>query len=154
MEENTCCFFGHRKIEITTELRKKLYDIIENLIIKESVNTFLFGSKSQFNDLCYNIVCDLKEKFPYIKRIYVRAEFPYINDDYKSYLLQSYEETYFPKAVINAGKLVYVKRNYEMINKSKFCIVYFNKNYPQPKSGTKLAYNYAISKQKIIINVF
>lgn len=154
MVENTCCFLGHRKIKITTELRKKLYDIIENLITKENVNTFLFGSKSQFNDLCYNIICDLKEKFSYIKRIYIRAEFPYINDDYKSYLLQSYEETYFPNAVINAGKLVYVKRNYEMINKSKFCIVYFNKNSSQPKSGTKLAYNYAISKQRIIINVF
>lgn len=39
----------------------------------------------------------VKEEYPDIKRIYVRAEFPYINDDYKNYLLKSYEDTYYPE---------------------------------------------------------
>lgn len=42
-----CCFLGHRKIELTMELRDKLYNIIEMLIIKNNVIYFLFGSKSQ-----------------------------------------------------------------------------------------------------------
>lgn len=52
MKERTCCFIGHRKIEETSELRAELYDIIEKLIAYEKVDTFLFGSKSRFNDLC------------------------------------------------------------------------------------------------------
>ncbi len=157
MCKNTCCFFGHRKIEITNELRKKLYNIIEKLILEESVDTFLFGSKSQFNDLCYQIICELKASYPYIKRIYVRAKFPYINDDYRAYLLQKYEETYYPDNMIKAGKSVYVERNCEMINKSRFCIIYFDKNYSLPrqkKSGTKIACDYAMKKQRRIINLF
>ena len=54
-----------------------------------------------------------------------------------------------------------------MINKSDFCVVYYDKNYQpprrksnnrdspyyQPKSGTGVAYNYAMKKKKIIINI-
>ena len=45
-KEKTCCFFGHRKINETEELKNRLYEIIENLIVNEKVDTFLFGSKS------------------------------------------------------------------------------------------------------------
>lgn len=40
-----CCFFGHRKIDETLELRNLLYETIESLIINHGVRTFLFGSK-------------------------------------------------------------------------------------------------------------
>ncbi len=154
MYNNACCFFGHRKIEITNTLIKKLYNTLEKHIVEKQVNTFLFGSKSQFDVLCYQIVSELKEKYNFIKRVYVRAEFPHINDDYASYLLEYYEDSYFPNNIIKAGRAIYIERNYEMINKSKFCLIYFNDNYVLSKSGTKLAYNYAIRKQRVIINMF
>lgn len=72
--ENTSCFFGHRTINETAELKSKLIEIIEKLIVDEKVDTFLFGSRSDFDDLCYDIITQLKEKYPHIKRIYVRAE--------------------------------------------------------------------------------
>ncbi len=162
MKEATCCFIGHRKIKESKELSRKLYSSIESLILNEKVDTFLFGSKSQFNDLCYKIVTVLKEKYPYIKRIYVRAEFPYIDDKYKNYLLTRYEHTYFPEKIKNAGKATYIERNYEMIDKSGFCVIYYNKNYsPQKKgelyriskSGTQLAYAYAEKKCLWVKNV-
>ena len=67
-----------------------------------------------------------------------------------------------------AGKASYVERNQEMINKSEFCVVYYDEKYLppqrknsrrdlfdyQPKSGTAVAYNYAVRKKKEIINVF
>ncbi len=166
--ERNCCFLGHRKIEITNELREFLFCTIKRLIEEENIDTFLFGSKSQFNDLCYETVSELRKNHPYIKRIYVRAQFPYINSDYLSYLTERYEETYFPNNILKAGKSSYVERNYEMINKSKFCIFYLNDNYSppkrkksnkdithyQPRSGTKIAYDYALKKHKAIINVF
>ncbi len=165
---NTCCFFGHRKIEITDELRKKLRNVIEKLIVEENTDTFLFGCNSQFDDLCHEITSELKICYPYVKRIYVRAKFPDIDDKYKSYLLESYEETYYPDNILKAGKAAYIKRNQEMIDKSNFCIIYFNENYmvskrnkktlelynKLTKSGTKIAYDYASKKEKTIINIF
>lgn len=103
MEKNTCCFLGHRKIGITNELRTKLHTIIEKLMIEENIDTFLFGSKSQFDDLCYQIISELKADYPYIKRIYVRAQCPYIDNNDRNYLLQSYEETYYPNHMLKAG---------------------------------------------------
>ena len=153
MLENTCCFIGHREINVTDELKEKLCVLIEHLITEESIDTFLFGSKSQFDDLCYDIVTEIKKKHPHIKRIFVRAEYPYIDESYKAYLLESYEDTYFPKSVLGAGKASFVKRNCEMIDNSRFCIVYYNEDYNPKgrKSGTKIALAYAVRKKKSII---
>lgn len=48
MKTNVCSFFGHRTINETEELKSKLYEIVEKLIIEKQVDTFLFGSKSRF----------------------------------------------------------------------------------------------------------
>ena len=82
IKEKTCCFFGHRKITETDELRSKLYKTIEGLITENGVDTFLFGSRSQFNTLCYMVVTELKNEYKHIKRIYVRAEYPFIDEYY------------------------------------------------------------------------
>lgn len=155
MQTKTCCFIGHRSINETEELKNKLTEIIERLIVEKQVDRFLFGSKSRFNSLCYETVTKLKEKYPHIKRVYVRAEYPYILDDYKNYLLAAYEDTYYPKTIIGAGKATYIKRNFEMIEESRFCIVYYNElNSPTTrKSGTKIAMDYATKKDKKIINI-
>ncbi len=166
--KNICCFVGHRKVVEEDEIRNTLYTIIEKLIINHDVDTFLFGSKSCFNSLCYQTVSELKEKYHHIKRVYVRAEFPYIDELYKDYILQKYEDSYYPEHLVRAGKSVYIERNIEMIDQSQYCIVYYNENYKpprrkksikdltdyQPKSGTKIAYEYAVKHRKNVINVF
>ena len=74
-KQHTCCFFGHRKIDKTPELIDRLTKEIEILITEKDVGIFYFGSKSEFDDLCHKIVTELKEKYPHIKRIYVRSAF-------------------------------------------------------------------------------
>lgn len=166
-KEHTCCFFGHRKIEVTDELVNRLKEVVGDLIIEKKVDTFLFGSKSQFDKLCLQVVTELKKKYPHIRRIYVRAEFPYIDEDYTAYLLKRYDHTYYPERMINAGKAAYIERNYEMIDNSNYCVIYYDENYMpprrknsrrelfdyQPNSGTKLAYDYAVKKGKSIMNL-
>ena len=153
MKEQTCCFFGHRTINETKELKLKLIEIIEKLIVDEKVDTFLFGSKSRFNSLCLELVTEIKEKYPHIKRIYVRAEYPVINEQYTNYLLESYEDTYYPEKILKSGTATYVERNYKMIDNSHYCIVYYDEpNAPTTrKSGTKIALDYAMKKGKQII---
>ena len=165
LTEYTCCFFGHREIAEKEELKTRLFNEIENLIIGRRVEYFLFGSKSCFDDLCYDVVSELKSKYNIIKRIYVRAEFPEINNEYREYLLRKYEDTYYPEKLIGEGKAAYVERNFEMIDNSNYCICYFDGEYTVSKkrkdrenstgkSGTAIAYNYAVKKSKNIINVF
>ena len=152
-KEKTCCFIGHRKIKITDELTLRLFNEIENLITKEGVLYFLFGSKSQFDILCHEVVTKLKLKYKDIQRIYVRAEFPYIDSDYKTFLSGSYEHTYYPEKILHTGKAVYIERNLHMLDVSKFCIMYYIDSYQpqtkpknefaierQSKSGTKIAF--------------
>lgn len=153
MKMKIACFIGHREINETEELKSKLCEIIEKLIVEKKVDTFLFGSKSRFNSLCYEQVTKIKQRHPHIKRIYVRAEFPQIDDSYKTYLLEKYEDTYYPQKALGSRRAVYIERNFDMIDKSKFCIVYYdNENLPkQRKSGTKIALDYANRKNKKII---
>lgn len=136
-------------------MKVKIKGTVEKLIIENAVDTFLFGSKSGFNSVCLNIVTELKEKHPYIKRIFVRAEYPYISENYRLWLLNFYEDTYYPEHIIGSGRAVYVERNYEMINKSKYCVFYYNEqDLPtKRKSGTKIALDYAKKKEREIINL-
>lgn len=166
--ENTCCFFGHRNIRDTAALRLKISETVERLIVQEKIDTFLFGSNSRFDSLCHELVTKMKTKYPHIKRIFVRAEYPFIDESYKAYILQNYEDTYYPAHMVNAGKAAYVERNCEMIDKSHVCVIYCDPAYSpprrrvsqraltdyQPNSGTKVAFEYAVKKGKQIINVF
>lgn len=166
--DKACCFFGHRKIKETPELIERLEKEIEFLITEKEVRTFYFGSKSEFDDLCHKVVTELKTKYPHIKRVYVRSAFQHIPDWYVNSLLEHYEDTYFPEHIGNADRASYVERNQEMINKSDFCVVYYDENYApprrknskrdlsdyQPKSGTKVAMDYAIKKGIYIKNIF
>ena len=153
METRTCCIFGHRTINETEELRTQLRAAIERLITDEGVDTFLFGSKSEFDRLCLELVSEIKEKYPHIQRVYVRAEYPVITDRYKTYLLDMYEDTYYPEKILGAGKGVYVERNYEMIDRSRFCIVYYDEACVPTtrKSGTKIALDYAIRQNRSLV---
>lgn len=157
-----CSFFGHRDTPQTDELKQKVRETVERLIVEEGVDTFLFGSRSKFDDLCHIVVTELKEKHPHIKRVYVRSQYPYIDKLYKDYLLESYDDTILPNRVEKAGKASYVERNQEMINASDFCVFYYNPSYLppkrknskrdineyQPKSGTRLAWEYVNQRKR------
>lgn len=150
-----CCFIGHREIEETEELKRDLCERIEDMIANKKVDTFLFGSKSRFNNLCYALATDMKEKYPHIKRVYVRAEFPVIDDGYKAYLLERYEAAYYPEKITGAGRAVYVERNREMIDQSQYCVFYYKESLA-PKSrtsGTKIALEYAIKHGKTVYKI-
>ncbi|MBR5782764.1 MAG: hypothetical protein IKY33_00895 [Clostridia bacterium] len=69
--------------------------------------------------------------------------------------MENYEDTYYPEKILNSGRAAYVERNYEMIDKSHYCVVYYEApNAPTTrKSGAKIALDYAIKKCKNIISV-
>lgn len=141
---------------------EKLQLIIEELIVNKGVSRFVFGSKSEFDDLCYDIVSELKNKYSYIERVYVRSMYENLTSYYREYIYELYEDTFYPDCVKKSNKLSYIKRNEFMVKSSDYCIFYYDKNYI-PKnykgeriyrnSGTKIALEYAKSKNKNIIIV-
>jgi len=164
----TCSFFGHRNVNVSEQLENNIMNLVEYLIINNNCKYFCFGSKSKFDNLCFDIVTKLKKQYSYIVRINYRAENEdYFTDDYKNFLLKIYDEIYFNDNLRKLGKLKYVVRNQAMIDDSDYCIFYYDENYKppmrkkskrdlfeyQPKSGTKLAYDYAVNKHKKIINL-
>lgn len=179
-EVKKCSFFGHRNIEITDELKQKLKVVVEDLIIKNNVYNFLFGS-SNFDSLCRLVVTELKEKYENIKRIVYtgksescileteRKEWENIYSKLKKQPVHliGVEQEFEHKTKYISGKASYVERNYAMINDSDFCVFYYDDKYMpdirkrgkksmwtyQPRSGTSLAYNYAKQKKKHIINL-
>ena len=64
-----CSFFGHRDIPQTEELKQKVRETVEGLIVEEGIDTVLFGSCSSFDELCHIEVTGVKEKYSYIQRI-------------------------------------------------------------------------------------
>lgn len=161
MERKTCCFIGHRDFTSPVGLRSALKARIKKWITQENVDTFLFGSKSDFDDFCLDLVSEIKQDYPHIKRVYVRSLYPEVDGFYLSYLLTLYDETYMPKRLENAGRASYVERNQEMIDRSDFIVFYYDENHtptPVRQSGTKRAYAYAVRKnkdgKKKIINLY
>ena len=177
-----CCFIGHRRIDLIKELEEKTKNVIEDLIINKEVETFLFGSKSEFDSLCHKIVSDLKDKYPYIKLVVYTCksegctleserqkwEQIYFNLYKEKVNLLCVDEEFEHKTKYTSGRASYVERNQAMINDSDYCVFYYDENYQpemrkysnrsigyyQPKSGTALAYTFAKQNKKIIINVF
>ena len=95
--EKCCTFIGHRDASLTLKQYNYLYQTINTMILLDKLNVFLIGSKGKFNQTCKQIIKKLKEKYPFIKIIYVRAEYQYISEDYYKYLLNFYDESIFPK---------------------------------------------------------
>ncbi len=165
--KHSVCFIGHRKINDTLQLRERLQSILLDLV-KNGTTNFIFGDHSAFDSLCYELVTELKEKYPEIKRINFRKDYEDTDDYTMQFLIKGYEESICPKGVGNAGRASYVVRNQAMVRESDVCIFYYDENYQparrrtsrhdltdyQPKSGTALAYAYAESKKKRIINCF
>ncbi len=174
----SCCFIGHRKIINEADLTSKLSELIDKLIF-DGVNVFIFGSKSEFNDLCYKIVNSKRVEFPFIKRVlFTCANEACVFEREKEELSQSasaiigksveifgFDEERRFAARERAGKASYLQRNRAMIDDSDVCVFYyklgcdFSKSdktdiYEHKASGAKAAYEYAAKKNKRIYNVF
>lgn len=161
-----CSFFGHRDTPQTDELKQKVRETVERLIVEEDVDTFLFGSRSKFDELCHMVVTELKEKYPHIQRIAYLCKHESgclvgagmeqkrrIKElTGRDVYVPEYEDIRKSDRVNSAGRAAYVERNYWMIDESNYAIIHINKNYSlrQSTSGAWLVCQYAIKKNLIV----
>ena len=173
----TCSFFGHRDTPKTDELKNKVREIVERLIVEEGVDTFLFGSRSNFDELCHIVVTELQKKYSHIRRVVylckhetaclvgagmdLERQIKEITG--RDVRVREFEEIKKSDRVNSAGRAAYVERNQEIINISNFCVFYYNLNHLSPKrknskedigerqlkSGTQLIFDYVHKRKKL-----
>jgi len=68
MEYKICAFIGHNKFTFTPAIKEKITNYLETLITEENYGIFRFGGLGEFDYACWEIVGELKEKYPFIKR--------------------------------------------------------------------------------------
>lgn len=161
-----CSFFGHRDTPQTEELKQKVRETVERLIVEEDVDTFLFGSRSTFDALCHMVVTELKEKYPHIQRIAYLCkhesaclvgtgaeEQRRIKElTGRDVYIREFEGIKKSSRINSAGRACYVERNYWMIDDSYIVIIYLKEEDRKfyKKRGTMVACQYAQKKNKDI----
>lgn len=146
-QKNVCSFFGHSEIIKTDSLTRELTSIITSLIEKCEIKTFLFGGFGQFDELCWEIVTQLKKKYKDIDRVFCLTDVKHLNPMKRPQYLSSldYEKFVYlePKFEHWYSRIYY--RNCEMIEQSTF-IIFYVKNYNN--SGAYKALKYAQKHKK------
>ena len=69
--EKNCSCFGHSDVDITDDLKARTRIEIDRAI-EDGVRIFLFGGRSDFDDLCYDIVTEARNANPQLnlKRVF------------------------------------------------------------------------------------
>ncbi len=166
-KQEVCCFIGHRRVGETETLKLRIYSVTEKLI-KSGIRVFLFGDHSEFNDMCYEVVTELKSLYPKILRVLYRKDYPRADVYTLQFYLDEFDDSICPDRVGRAGAAAYIERNRAMIAQSSACVFYYDTDYRaisrryvknrivtrETKSGTKIADDFAVSQNSKIINLF
>ena len=146
----SCSFFGHREIEIDKQLKIRLKEILTKKIVEESYSIFYFGGFGEFDELCYQIITELKIKYPHIKRVFCLTDYKQQTKKPKWLKDEDYEDIVYFELQFNWWYQRIYYRNLEIINNSDFIVFFVQGNRD---GGAQKAMKYAISKKKDIINL-
>jgi len=138
----TVTFCGHGDIQYGSEIKKKLYEMLENLI-NQGADEFLLGGYGNFDMMAAHTVRDLKEQYPNIQSVFVM---PYLNREYDTAL---YDETIYPDIEHIPKRLAIIKRNEYMVDAADVVIAYVEHGW----GGAAKTMMYAIKKGKQIVSL-
>lgn len=133
-----CSFIGHKSCP--SEIRNRLLDVLEQLIINEKVDKFYVGTQGGFDKLGYEVLCELEVKY----KINVFVVLAYLDKKHVNVYYKS-EKTIYPDELTKVPlRYAIRKRNSYMINNSEYVIVYLNNQF----SNTYGNVEEAIKKKK------
>lgn len=147
----SCSVFGHREIEITDEIKAKVVSTFDNLINK-GCTYFYFGGFGQFDELCHKVVSELRNKYPFVKRIFCLLDARHLRiskrpkwlreDDYEDFIYWNLDFDWWYQRIYY--------RNCAIVDHSDIVVFYVEE---RENSGAYKAYKYAQRKKKKIINL-
>lgn len=164
-----CCFIGHRRIENEESVRERVENIIRSLL-DCGTREFIFGDHSEFCDICYEVLSQMITEYSDIVRIHYSTLSKNQSESVMRFFVFGYEKTVFAEDyyATRATKAIYVIRDRAMIDESDVCVFYYSSEYipikkessktvksvKESASGTRIAFEYAVKKNKKIINLF
>lgn len=141
-----CSFFGHRLVFECNRVGEKLERVVEEKI-KQGYDTFLVGRHGDFDKIVLSVLSQLRKVYDInIKIVYTNLNHLTQKNFYLEFetLIYPIEEVYFKNRISFTNKC--------MVDDSDLIICYVDKN--RTGSGAKRAMNYAMKKQKEVINLF
>lgn len=154
MKEKTCCFTGHRLINLSeySAIKRKVKKVMVSLI-KKGVIFYGAGGALGFDTIAAECVLELKEKYPQIKLILVlpckdqtRGWYDYDIKKYNEILSRADKVVYIAERYYDGCML---KRNRHLVDNSGYCICYLKRD----GGGTAYTVNYAKQNWLIIYNI-
>ena len=154
MKTQTCCFTGHRNIQLDEReaIKDRLEEEMINLI-HQGVRYFGAGGALGFDMIAEFSVLELKREYPQIRLILVLPH----KDQAKGW--DPWDKGAYDFILSRADKVVYVSKRYEpgcmqernrrLVDSSAVCICYLTNQ----QSGTAYTVDYARQKGLRIINL-
>lgn len=150
--EKTCSCFGHSNVDITDELTARTRIEIDKAI-EDGVRIFLFGGRSDFDDLCYDLVTEKRNTNLQlnIKRVFCFALDKQLRKPPRWFIRKEYEALECPTKDFDYWYTSIYYRNLAMIDQSDLILFWVEQ---RENSGAYKTYRYAIKKHKRIVNLF
>ncbi len=152
--KNVVCLTGHRLIS-NDKIRivSKRLEAVLKVLINNGYSYFGVGGALGFDKIAALTIISLKSIYNNIKLILVlpcKEHFKYWNDKEKS---DFYEIKFYADKIVYISDEYYkgctLERNRHLVDCSKICVCYLNKDY----GGTAYTVNYAKKKGLFIINI-
>ncbi len=153
MQIFTVCFFGHRQIEYSYDLEKRLYSIICDLISSNSYVEFLVGRDGAFDQLAASCVKRAKRELFDANSSLIWVQ-PYPKSEYKQNSAD-YENYYDEIEICEASAVAHPKaaiqvRNRAMVDRSDLCVFFVS----HTSGGAWQTLRYANKQNKEMVNIF
>lgn len=150
--EKTCSCFGHFDVNITDDLVARTKIEIDKAI-ENGVRIFLFGGRSDFDDLCYDLVTEKRNANPqlHLKRVFCFALDKQLRKPPRWFIPKKYEALECPTKDFDYWYTSIYYRNLAMIDQSDLILFWVEQ---RENSGAYKTYQYAVKKHKQIVNLF
>jgi len=152
LDTYTVSFFGHRRIENTFAIEKRLDEIIRPLLVEKEYVEFLVGRDGQFDQLVTSTIKRLKRSVRDDNSALVWV-LPYPTAEYRDYEADHaayYDEIEIcPESEAAHFKSAFQDRNRWMIDRSSLVVCYAQRI----NGGAFQALRYAGRRRKSIINI-
>ena len=147
----SCSVFGHREIEITDTLKTKVFSTFEDLI-NQGCTYFYFGGFGAFDNLCHEIITELKNKYSHVKRVFCLSDVRHLRPSKRPRWLkeEDYEDFIYWNLDFDWWYQRIYYRNCATIDHSDVVVFYVEE---REDSGAYKAFKYAQKKKKETINL-
>lgn len=150
------CFTGHRDLPVTEDLKRQLYDALEEFIRQGAID-FYAGAALGWDTLCELVILKLKKVYPYIK---LHLILPCSNEEQTTKWTEVQKIEFF--RILNlADSVEYTSKHYHnecmkirnarLVELADCCVCYYDGRF---RSGTAQTVSMAQKKHIMVINFF